>query len=65
MADHLALLRDAFDLLETHLGDSEFDHFEDEEEEREVAPVQVAARLVMQVIQEMTAAGVKDGGRQP
>jgi hypothetical protein len=61
MADHLALLRDAFDLLETHLGDTDLDHFEDEEEEREAVPVQVAARLVMQVIQEMTTAGVATG----
>lgn len=48
--DALALLRDAFDLLESHLGDSEV-HYDDAEEEREYAPVQVAARLVMQCIQ--------------
>lgn len=54
MADHLTLLRDAFDLLESHLGDTDLDHFESEEEEREAVPVQVAARLVMQVIQELS-----------
>jgi hypothetical protein len=54
MADPVALLRDAFDLLENHLGDTDLDYFESEEEEREAVPVQVAARLVMQAIQALT-----------
>lgn len=50
--DVLAVLRDAHDLLDGYLGDSD-EHFDDIEEEREYAPVQVAARLVMQAIQEL------------
>lgn len=50
MAGPLALMRDAFDLLESHLGDSDVE-YEDEDEEREYAPVQVAARFLMAAIQ--------------
>lgn len=57
MAGPLALMRDAFDLLESHLGDSEVE-YEDDEEEREYAPVQVAARYLMAAIQAM------QGGRK-
>ncbi|WGG51791.1 hypothetical protein [Rugamonas sp. DEMB1] len=42
-------LRAAHDALES-TSDSDLDHFEDEEEERESAPVQFAARKVMQAI---------------
>lgn len=49
MAGPLMLMRDAFDLLESHLGDSEVE-YEDDDEEREYAPVQVAARLLMGAI---------------
>lgn len=52
MAGPLALMRDAFDLLESHLGDSDVE-YEDDDEEREYAPVQVAARLLMGAIQAM------------
>jgi hypothetical protein len=52
----LALLRDAHDLLDTALGDTDLDYFESEEEEREAVPAQVAARLVMQAIQAIAAA---------
>lgn len=48
--DVLTLLRDAHDLMDNHLGDSDV-HYDDPEEEREYAPVQVAARLVAEVIQ--------------
>lgn len=47
-------LRDAHDLLDVHLGDTDLDYFETEEEEREGAPGQVAARLVMQAIDALT-----------
>jgi heme oxygenase len=53
MAGPLMLMRDAFDLLESHLGDSEVE-YEDDDEEREYAPVQVAARLLMGAIQAMS-----------
>ena len=58
MAGPLALMRDAFDLLESHLGDSEVE-YEDEDEEREYAPVQVAARFLMAAIQAMQPAKSK------
>jgi hypothetical protein len=64
MADPVALLRDAFDLLENHLGDTDLDYFESEEEEREAVPVQVAARLVMQAIQALTDGVRVDGEAQ-
>lgn len=43
------MLRDVHDALEG-TADSDIDHFEDDEEEREGAPVQYAARKVMEVI---------------
>jgi hypothetical protein len=56
MAGPLMLMRDAFDLLESHLGDSEVE-YEDDDEEREYAPVQVAARLLMGAIQAVRETG--------
>lgn len=43
-------LSDAFDTLEG-MSDTDLDHFEDEEEEREAVPDQYAARKVMEVMQ--------------
>lgn len=50
-----ALLQDAFDTLESQ-ADSDLDHFEDEEEERECAPMQYAARKIMAAMQALAAA---------
>lgn len=45
----IALLEDAFDALEGQT-DSEVLHFEDDEEEREGAPTQYAARKIREAI---------------
>lgn len=45
----LEILRDVHDTLASE-SDSDIDHFEDDDEEREGAPVQYAARKVMEVI---------------
>ena len=44
------LLTDAHDVLEG-MADSDIDHFEDEDEEREAVPAQYAARKVMEAVQ--------------
>lgn len=49
MNDIIAVLQDAFDTLESQT-DSDLDYFEDEEEERECAPSQYAAKKIMQAI---------------
>lgn len=49
MNDILAILQDAFDTLESQ-SDSDIDTFEDDEEEREGAPMQYAARRIMQAM---------------
>jgi len=51
----LAILRDVHDTLESQ-SDSDIDHFEDDEEEREGAPMQYAARRVMEVMDILKAA---------
>jgi hypothetical protein len=51
----LAILRDVHDTLSSE-SDSDLDHFEDDEEEREGAPVQYAARKVMEVMDMLNAA---------
>lgn len=51
----LAILRDVHDTLSSE-SDSDIDHFEDDEEEREGAPVQYAARKVMEVMDMLRAA---------
>lgn len=51
----LAILRDVHDTLSSET-DSDIDHFEDDEEEREGAPVQYAARKVMEVVDMLKAA---------
>jgi hypothetical protein len=66
MMDALALLREVHDVLES-TTDSDLDHFEDEEEEREAVPVQYAARKLFQAIQLLEATpGVEtcDGAQQ-
>lgn len=45
----ISILQDAFDALES-TTDSDLDHFEDDEEERECAPMQYAARKIMEAI---------------
>lgn len=45
----IALLEDAFDALES-TADSDISHFEDEEDERECAPAQYAARKIREAI---------------
>jgi hypothetical protein len=49
MNNILEILQDAFDTLESQ-SDSYLDYFEDDEEERECAPTQYAARKIMQAI---------------
>jgi hypothetical protein len=49
MNDIIQVLQDAFDTLESQT-DSDLDYFEDEEEERECAPAQYAAKKIMQAI---------------
>jgi len=56
----LAILRDVHDTLASE-SDSDIDHFEDDEEEREGAPVQYAARKVMEVM-DMLKAGTSAPG---
>jgi len=51
----LEILRDVHDTLASD-SDSDIDHFEDNEEEREGAPVQYAARKVMQVMDMLKSA---------
>ena len=51
----LEILRDVHDTLASE-SDSDIDHFEDDEEEREGAPVQYAARKVMEVMDMLKAA---------
>lgn len=51
----LAILRDVHDTLASE-SDSDLDHFEDDDEEREGAPVQYAARKVMEVMDILKAA---------
>jgi len=51
----LEILRDVHDTLESQ-ADSDIDHFEDDDEERECAPVQYAARRVMEVMDLLNAA---------
>lgn len=51
----LAILRDVHDTLASQ-ADSDIDHFEDDDEEREGAPVQYAARKVMEVMDMLKAA---------
>lgn len=51
----LAILRDVHDTLASE-SDSDIDHFEDDDEEREGAPVQYAARKVMEVMDMLKAA---------
>jgi len=51
----LAILRDVHDTLSSE-SDSDIDHFEDDDEEREGAPVQYAARKVMEVMDMLKAA---------
>lgn len=43
------VLQDAFDVLESQ-ADSDLDFFEDEEEEKECAPMQYSARKIMLAI---------------
>jgi len=50
----LVILRDVHDTLSSE-SDSDIDHFEDDEEEREGAPVQYAARKIMEVMDMLTA----------
>jgi hypothetical protein len=50
-----ALLQDAFDTLEG-TTDSDIDHFENDQEEREGAPAQFAARKIMEAITALEAA---------
>jgi NAD(P)H-dependent FMN reductase len=45
----LEVLQDAFDTLESQ-SDSDLDFFEDDDEERECAPMQYAARKIMQAM---------------
>lgn len=51
----LEILRDVHDTLASE-SDSDIDHFEDDDEEREGAPVQYAARKVMEVMDMLKAA---------
>ena len=51
----LEILRDVHNTLESQ-ADSDIDHFEDDEEEREGAPMQYAARRVMEVMGMLKAA---------
>ena len=49
----LEILQDAFSVLDEYLGDSDLP-VESDEEEREAAPVQYAARRISEVIQGLT-----------
>jgi hypothetical protein len=57
----LAILRDVHDTLESQ-SDSDIDHFEDDEEEREGAPMQYAARRVMEVMDMLKATATSSPG---
>ena len=59
----LAILRDVHDTLSSE-SDSDIDHFEDDEEEREGAPVQYAARKVMEVMDMLKATATSSLGTQ-
>ena len=57
----LAILRDVHDTLASE-SDSDIDHFENDDEEREGAPVQYAARKVMEVMDILKAAAPSAAG---
>lgn len=59
----LAVLRDVHDTLSSE-SDSDIDHFEDDEKEREGAPVQYAARKVMEVMDMLKATATSSPGTQ-
>jgi len=62
-ADAVICLKKAFDALES-TADSDLDHFEDEEEEAEAAPMQFAARKIARALELLYGYGL-DAAPQP